>query len=174
MRLWVLIGAMASFASAAVAQPTSEQMKVMCESASKDWSPVRLPTAGVTAAVPCNDKELSAFKASNEERKRTEGLAGCERAGRTFIVMYLVNTPAGFFDRFTSGKQAPTAQSFQVNGHRAFRAAAIKDGKASGQQLFEVDAKRAVLMMSNSKVPNDAEYAKITTCFFNTLLVATP
>ena len=174
MRFWLLVGAMASFASAAVAQQTPEEMRVICEGASKDWAPVRLTTAGVTAAVPCNDKELSAFKSSNAERKRAEGLAGCERDGRTFIVIYLVNTPAGFFDKFSSEGQSLAARSFQVEGHRTFRVAGIKGGKASGRQLFEVDSSRAVLMLSNSKVKNDPEYAKITSCFFNSLLVVKP
>ena len=119
--LMLLLGAMATFASAAVAQPDSDVERARCEGVAKDWAPVRLPEAGVNVAIPCNDAELNAYKNANEQRKGIEGLAGCERAGRTYIVMYLVNTPAGFFDRFTSGWKATPTQNFQVVGHRVFR-----------------------------------------------------
>jgi hypothetical protein len=149
-------------------------MRVMCATAAKVWAPVRLPEAGINAAVPCNDEELSAYKNANETRKRTEGLAGCERAGRTFLVLYLVNTPNGFFDNFTSGRKASPVQNFQVGGHRVFRVAAVEAGEAHGQQLIEVDPSRSVLMYSSSKVPNDADFSKMTSCFFNTLHVVKP
>ena len=171
-RLWGLSLALAASASVAVAQPDSNAERLRCEGAAKDWSPVRLPAAGVDVALPCNDDELSAFKGANEQRKRTEGLAGCERAGRAYIVMYLVNTPAGFFDHFTSDWKASPAQNFQVAGHRAFRAAAVAGGEAKGQQLIEIDGARSVLMLSRSSVANDADFANLTACFFNTLQVA--
>jgi len=165
---------MVTSASVAVAQPDSDAERIRCEGAAKDWAPVRLPAAGVNVAVPCNDAELSAYKNENEQRKRIEGLAGCERAGRIYIVMYLVNTPAGFFDRFTSEWKASPAQNFQVAGHRVFRAAAVAGGEANGQQLIEIDASRSVLMLSRSKVSDDVEFAKLTSCFFNTLRVVKP
>jgi len=173
-RSWLLVGAMAASASVAVAQPDSDAERLRCEGAAKDWAPVRLPAAGVDLAIPCNDGELSAYKNATEERKRIEGLAGCERAGRTYTVMYLVNTPAGFFDRFASAWKASPAQNFQVVGHRVFRAAAVAGGEAKGQQLIEIDASRSVLMLSRSKVSDDADFAKLTSCFFNTLHVVTP
>jgi hypothetical protein len=83
--------------------------------------------------------------------------------------MFLVNTPAGFFDRFTSESKASPAQNFRVFGHRVFRAAAAAGGEAEGEQLIEIDASRSVLMSSSSKVPGDPEFAKLTSCFFNTL-----
>ena len=173
-RFWFLLGVMLTFASVAVAQPNSDAEQTMCVGVAKDWAPVRMPAAGVNVAIPCNDDELNAYKDANEARKNTEGLAGCERAGRTYIVMYLVNTPAGFFDQLTSKWKASPAQIFQVAGHRAFRAAAITGGEAEGQQLIEIDASRAVLLFSSSKVANDAEFAKLTSCFFNTLHVVKP
>jgi hypothetical protein len=165
---------MVTSASVAVAQPDSGAERRSCESAAKDWAPVRLPAAGVNVAIPCNDGELSAYKNANEERKRTEGLVGCERAGRTYLVVYFVNTPAGFFDRVTSEWKALPVQSFQVAGHRVFRAAAVKPGDAQGQQLIEIDASRSIAMFSNSKVADDADFAKLTSCFFNTFHVAKP
>jgi hypothetical protein len=173
-RFMLLFGAMATSASVAFAQTESGAQRIKCEGAAKDWAPVRLPAAGVNVAIPCNDGELSAYKNANDQRKRTEGLAGCERARRTYIVMYLVNTPAGFFDRFTSDWKGSPAQNFQVVGHRVFRAAAVEGGEAHGQQLIEIDASRSVLMYLRSKVSNDADFAKLTSCFFNTLQVVKP
>jgi hypothetical protein len=158
-------------ASAAVAQPDSDAERIKCEAAARVWAPVRLPEAGINAAIPCNDEELSAYKNANETRKRTEGLAGCERAGRTFLVLYLVNTPSGFFDNFISGWKASPVQNIQVAGHRVFRAAAVEGAEAHGQQLIEIDPSRSVLMYSSSKVPNDADFSKMTSCFFNTFRV---
>jgi hypothetical protein len=175
MRLFLLLlGAMVTSASVAVAQPDSDAQGIRCEGAAKDWAPVRLPAAGVNVAIPCNEGELSAYKNANEERKRSDGLAGRERAGRTYIVMYLVNTPAGFFDRFTSEWKASPVQNFQVVGHRVFRASKVAGGEANGQQLIEVDASRSVLMYSRSKVSDDAEFAKLTSCFFDTFHVVKP
>jgi hypothetical protein len=165
---------MATTASVAVAQPGSDEERIRCESAAKDWAPVRLPAAGVNVAIPCSDGELSAYKNVNEERKRAEGLAGCERAGRTYLVIYFVNTPAGFFDRVTSEWKALPVQNFQVAGHRVFRAAAVKRGDAQGQQLIEIDASRSIAMFLNSKVADDADFATLTSCFFNTLQVVKP
>ena len=142
-------------------------MRVMCDGASKDWAPVRLPEAGINTAIPCNDAELNAYKNANEERKHADGLAGCERGGRTFLVMYFINTPAGFFDSFTGEWKAAPVQNFQVAGHRVFRAAKTAAGEGEGQQLIEIDAKRAVLMWTSSKVAKDADFSKITSCFFN-------
>ncbi len=149
-------------------------MRVKCDAAAKVWAPVRLPEAGVDAAVPCNDEELSAYKNANETHKRTEGIAGCERAGRTFLVLYWVNTPGGFFDNFISGWKSSPVQNFQVAGHRVFRAASVERGEAHGQQLIEVDPSRSVLMYSSSKIPNDADFSKMTSCFFNTFHVVKP
>lgn len=173
-RFSFLLVAMATSASVAVAQPDSDAERSSCEGAAKDWAPVRLPAADVNVAIPCNDDELTAYKNANEERKRTEGIVGCERAGRTYMVMYLVNTPANFFDRFTSKWKASPTQNFQVAGHRVFRAAVFESGEARGQQLIEVDANRSILMLSKSKVSGDADFAKLTSCFFNTLHVVKP
>ncbi len=171
---WILLAAMVASASAAVAQPDSEAERIVCEGAAKEWVPVRLPAAGVTVSVPCSDGELSAYKNANEARKRSEGLAGCERAGRSYIVMYFINTPAGFFDSFTADWKARPVQNFQVAGHRVFRAARASDGEALGEQLIEVDASRAVAMFSTSKVPDDREFTELTSCFFNTLHIVKP
>jgi hypothetical protein len=175
MRLfWFPLAAMVASASVAVAQPDSDAERIRCDSAAKDWDPVRLPAAGVNVAIPCNDGELAAYKNANDERKRTEGLVGCERAGRTFLVMYLINTPAGFFDRFISDWKALPVQNFQVAGHRVFRAASVVGGEAKGQQLIEIDASRSILMYSRSKVSDDAEFTTLSSCFFNTLHIVKP
>lgn len=155
----------------AIAQPNSNAERIRCESAAKDWAPVRLPAAGVNVAIPCNDDELRTYKNVNEERKRTEGIAGCERGGRTYIVMYLVNTPFGFFDGVTSKWKGSSTQNFQMGGHRVFRAAAKKGGETDGEQLIEIDQSRSILMTLNSKAPNDAGFANLASCFFNTLQV---
>ena len=167
MRHIGLLLTMVSLSSVAVAQPEVEAQRIRCDAASKDWAPVRLPTAGVSAAIPCNDQELNAYKNANDGRKNTDGLVGCERDGRTYIVMFLVNTPAGFFDQFNVGSDASPVNNFQVAGHRASRSAAAKDGETSGNQLVEIDASRAVLMWSSSKIANDADFSKVTSCFFN-------
>jgi hypothetical protein len=158
---------MVSLASAAVAQPDSGGQRLVCTGAAATWAPVRLPAAGVSAAIPCNDQELNAYRNANDERKRADGIVGCERDGRTYIVMYLVNTPAGFFDQFNVRSDASPVNNFQVAGHRASRLASTKDGESSGNQLVEIDANRAVLMWSSSKIANDADFSKITSCFFN-------
>jgi len=169
-RFSLLFGALSTSASVAIAQPNAEEERITCEGAAKDWAPVRLPAAGINVAIPCNDGELSAYKNANEARKRLEGMAGCERSGRTYVVMYLVNTPAGFFDRFTSDWKA-SRSNYQLAGHRVSRAAAVEGGETHGQQLIEIDATRSVLMYSTSKVAKDAEFATLTSCFFNTLQV---
>lgn len=166
------LATVAASASIAIAQPNSDAERITCESAAKDWAPVRLPAAGVNVAIPCNDDELRAYKNVNEERKRTEGIAGCERAGRTYIVMYLVNTPVGFFDGVTSKWNGSSPQNFQVGGHRVFRAAAQKGGETDGEQLIEIDQGRSILMTLSSKVPHDADFANLASCFFNTLQVS--
>jgi hypothetical protein len=173
-RCSLVLIAIATSTSMAVAQPNSEAERRGCEDAAKDWAPVRLPAAGLDVAIPCNDGELSAYKSANEERKRTQGIVGCERTGRTYIVMYFVNTPAGFFNGFTSKWKISPAQYFQIAGHRVFRAAAVEGGKALGQQLIEIDASRSVLMTSQSKISHDADFANLTSCFFNTLHVVKP
>lgn len=165
---------MVTSASVAVAQPDSDAQRLRCDGAVKDWAPVRLPAAGVNLAIPCSDAELGAYKNASEERKRIEGLVGCERAGRTYTVMYLVNTPAGFFDRFTSDWKALPVQNFQVDGHRVFRAAKVAGGEANGRQLIEIDASRSVLMYARSKVSDDAEFETLTSCFFDTLHLVKP
>ena len=134
--------------------------------------PIVVPSfpAKLICAAFRNDGELSAYKNANEARKRLEGMAGCERSGRTYVVMYLVNTPAGFFDRFTSDWKA-SRSNYQLAGHRVSRAAAVEGGETHGQQLIEIDATRSVLMYSTSKVAKDAEFATLTSCFFNTLQV---
>jgi len=163
VRRFALFLALVSAASAAVAQADSEAQRAACE-ATATWVPVRMPEAGINAAIPCTDQELSAYKNANEERKRSDGMVGCERGGRTYIVMYFVNTPAGFFDQYWN---ASPAQSFQVAGHRVSRMAAIEGDEGKGRQLIEIDARRAVLMWSSSKVSNDPDFSKITSCFFN-------
>jgi hypothetical protein len=161
--------AFVGLASSATAQADSNAMRVMCDEAAKVWAPVRMPEAGINSAIPCNDAELNAYKNSNEERKQADGLAGCERDGRTFLVMYMVNTPAGFFDNFIAEWKATPVQNFQVEGHRVFRAAKTAGGEGEGEQLIEIDPRRAVLMWTSSKVPNDPDFSKLTSCFFNTL-----
>jgi hypothetical protein len=173
-RFSLLLVAMAASASTAVAQPDSDAERSRCEGVAKDWAPVRLPAAGVNLAIPCNDGELSAYKNANEERKRIEGMVGCERAGRTYIVMYLVNTPAGFFDGFISRWKYSPVQNFQVVGHRVFRAAAVEGGEVHGEQLIEIDASRSVLMSIRSNASGDADFTKLAECFFNTFHVVKP
>jgi hypothetical protein len=148
------------------AQADADAMRVRCEGAAK-WAPVRLPEAGVNAAIPCNDAELNSYKNANEQRKRTEGLVGCEKGGRTYLVMYLVNTPPGFFEQFGAGSAASPASNFQVAGHRVARSAEVEAGETAGKQLIEIDASRSILMWSSSKVAKDPEFSKITSCFFN-------
>jgi len=164
----------AASASAAIAQPTPDEERAICDKAATDWTPVRLPTAGINVAIPCSLRELNAYKNANETRKTTDGIFGCERAGRNFKVIYVVNTPAGFFDRFISEWKFSPAQNFQVAGHRVFRAAAHTHGQTEGEQLIEVDASRSILMTSSSAVPNDTEYTDLASCFFNTLQMAQP
>lgn len=166
--------AMIAFGSMAVARPDSDAQRIVCEGAAKDWVPVRMPEAGVNVAIPCNDNELSEYKNAIEERKNAEGVAGCERDRRTFIIMYLVNTPADFFDRFTSQRKHFPSQNFKIVGHRGFRAVEIQDGEPRGYQLVEIDASRSVLMSSKSKIRGDKNFEKITSCFFNTIHVVQP
>jgi hypothetical protein len=173
-RFSLFLVAIATSASVAVAQPNSDAERSRCEGAAKDWAPVRLPAAGVNVAIPCSDDELSAYKNSNEERRRAEGLAGCESAGRTYFVMYFVNTPAGFFDSLASRWKASPLQRFQIAGHRVFRGAAVEAGEIQGQQLIEIDATRSVLMFAKSGAPDDPDFAKLTSCFFDTLHVVKP
>ena len=158
-------------ASAAVAQPDSETERVKCEAVASVWAPVRMPEAGINAAIPCNDEQLAAYKNSNEARKAASGLAGCERDGRTFSVLYLINTPAGFFDNAVTNWKRSPVQNFEVGGHRVFRAAAVGKGETYGQQLIEIDPARAVLMWTSSKVPKDADFSTMTSCFFNSFRV---
>lgn len=166
--------ALATSASVAVAQPDSDAERLRCQGVARDWAPVKLPPAGVEASIPCNDRELSAYKNANAERKRTDGIGGCERAGRTFTVIYFVNAPAGFFNELRSKWKPPEVQDFQVAGHRVFRAGGLEDGEAHGEQLIEIDASRLVLMSSHSKISRDASFSDITSCFFNTLHVVKP
>ena len=169
MRHFAFLLAMVSLSTTAAAEPDSEAMRIACDAAAPEWAPVRLPEAGVDVFVPCSDAELSAYKNANEERKRMDGFAGCQRDGRNFVVLYLVNTPAGFFDRFTGDWKATPAQNFQVSGHRVFRAATNSENEAAGQQLVEIDGTRSILMSTSSKSLNDVGFAKVTSCFFNTL-----
>lgn len=166
MRLMPLV-AMLCLASASAAQTVSDAERVKCVGAVANWAPVKLPEAGINALIPCNDSELSAYKNANEERKRTEGIAGCERAGRTYLVMYLVNTPQNFFEQFSRPLGASPSNNFEVSGHRVSRSTAVKEGKPAGQQLIEIDASRSVLMWSSSQIASDKEYPRTTSCFFN-------
>ena len=81
--------------------------------------------------------------------------------------MYFFNTTSGFFDQFNSGVSATRANSFQVAGHRVSRSAAVEGGEATGKQLIEIDGNRSVLMWSSSKAAKDADFSKMTSCFFN-------
>jgi hypothetical protein len=164
----------ASSASAAIAQPSPDEERAICDKAATDWTPVRLPAAGINVAIPCSLSEVNAYKNANETRKRTDGVFGCEQAGRSFKVIYAVNTPSGFFDQFVSEWKFSPTQNFQVAGHRVFRAAAHTHGQTEGEQLIEVDVSRSILMTSSSAVPNDTSYTDLVSCFFNTLQVAQP
>ena len=141
--------------------------------AASEWAPVRLPQAGLNLLIPCNDQQLAAYKNGNEARRRAEGIVGCESKGRTFHVIYAVNTPAGFFDGFLSRVPDARKQQFSVRGHRVIRSAEHGDGRLSGTQLIEIDASRAIIMATSSPL-NDAEFAKLTSCFFNSFTFVTP
>lgn len=174
VRRWALALAAASYAGGAAAPPNLAAAQIDCERAVKDWTPVRLPEAGVAVAIPCNDGELNAYKNANDEGKRSEGVAGCERAGRSYRTVYLVNTPLGFYDRFTAATKTSRVLHFQVKGHRVRRSVKTEDGKAQGWQLVEVDLHRSVLMTAESRIPRDSDFPKLITCFFTTLQFTQP
>lgn len=177
MRGLALILAMAipSGASAEQANSVADAARVYCQGIGT-WAPVRLPPAGINLFIPCNDDEMNAFKNANETRKKTDGLAGCERDGKKFLVVYLVNTPDGFFDGFVSRNKSETVGQFNFGQHRVVRTLKVVDGDKDGDsliqeanQLIEVDAKRAVLVSVSSKSSTGGEFTKLSSCVFNAL-----
>jgi hypothetical protein len=50
----------------------------------------------------------------------------------------------------------------------------LPGGEAKGQQLIEIDASRSVLMSSRSQAADDPDFAKLMSCFFNTLHFVKP
>ena len=156
---------LATCSSATVAQPTVDAERAKCL-ATGEWAPIRLPEAGVNLWIPCDDKQLVAYKNANETRQRTEGVVGCENKARTFNVIYAVNTPSGFFDGFLARVPESRKRQLSVSGHRVIRSSELSDGRLSGTQVIEIDPARAIIMATSSAT-NDADFAKITSCFFN-------
>ena len=145
---------------------TPSAQKVICDGLSS-WAPVRLPEAGVNLFLPCSDKELAAYRNANETRKNTAGLAGCERDGKTYVVIYAVNTPPNFFDGYASRLPEKTKQQFQVSNHKIVRSSEYHDGLPSASQLIEIDSSRAIIMSAHSLEHADADFGQTASCFFN-------
>jgi len=153
-----LIAAMsllASFGSAA-----SADMKAACEPLGP-WTPVKMPETNVY--MPCSESALSDFKNANEERKKADGVVRCDRDKSRFIVMYLVNTPPGFFEHFAG----TSTDKFEVQGHQFVRSQGQKGDKVHNEQLMKLDDQRAILMLAQGAIENKDEYAKTASCFFS-------
>ena len=160
-----LAGYLLASAAAATDPADSAAEKARCESLGK-WTPVHLTTAGIEAALPCSEAEVAAWRAADPVRQQP-GIAACEHAGRTFHIIYAVNTPRGFFDSLVARSTSDQRHSEVFSGHRLFRESS--HDPAHAMQLIEIDDSRSVIMSAAAAGPADADFQTVSGCFLNAL-----